>query len=92
MGSQPKYRVWYDEMSDLLQEPLTPREQEVATLVVAGLRNKEIANRLCISVETVRTHVANILAKQGILSRKDIRLGDLQPAPSLGVQAGESKP
>jgi DNA-binding NarL/FixJ family response regulator len=42
---------------------LTEREREVLTLVGTGLRNVEIAERLVISPETVRTHVGRIMAK-----------------------------
>jgi DNA-binding NarL/FixJ family response regulator len=42
---------------------LTEREREVLTHVARGLRNDEIAERLVISPETVRTHVGRIMAK-----------------------------
>jgi NarL family two-component system response regulator LiaR len=42
---------------------LTPREREVLALLAAGLSNHEIADRLVLSVGTVRLHVSNILAK-----------------------------
>jgi DNA-binding NarL/FixJ family response regulator len=42
---------------------LTPREVEVLPLVVDGLSNQEIADRLHLGVTTVKTHVANLMAK-----------------------------
>ncbi|MGD0699757.1 MAG: response regulator transcription factor [Trebonia sp.] len=42
---------------------LTDRECEVLSLVAAGLSNAEIANRLCISPATAKTHVAHLLTK-----------------------------
>jgi LuxR family maltose regulon positive regulatory protein len=52
-----------------LEEPLSERELEVLALVVAGLTNREIAERLFISVGTVKTHVHNIYGKLGVSSR-----------------------
>lgn len=43
--------------------PLTPREQEVLAGMADGLTNAEIAARLTLGVETVRTHVAAVLRK-----------------------------
>jgi non-specific serine/threonine protein kinase len=48
---------------------LTPRETEVARLLVDGKTNPEIAADLFISERTVQSHVANIMAKLGVKSR-----------------------
>ncbi len=48
---------------------LTPREREVAGLVAAGLRNKDIALALGIAVGTVKDHVHAILRKSGLDGR-----------------------
>lgn len=50
------------------QRELTSREQEIVKCVVRGLSNKEIANRVNLSVNTVMTHRRNIAAKLQIHS------------------------
>jgi LuxR family maltose regulon positive regulatory protein len=52
-----------------LVEPLSERELEVLHLVAAGLSNREIADRLVVSVRTVKKHVQNILGKLGVTNR-----------------------
>lgn len=44
-------------------EALTSREQEILQLIWSGLKNKEIAQRLKISVKTVEAHRANMMKK-----------------------------
>ena len=48
---------------------LTPREIDVLRLIANGNANKEIAEKLSLSEETVRGHVKNILAKLGVHDR-----------------------
>lgn len=52
-----------------LAEPLSPRELEVLNLIVEGLSNQEIADRLIISLPTSKTHVRNILNKLAVDDR-----------------------
>ena len=48
---------------------LTPREREVLQTLAAGLSDREIAEQLIVSTETVRTHMVNLLHKLGVDSR-----------------------
>ena len=52
-------------------EKLTARERELLDLLAKGYRYKEIADRLSISFETVRTHIHNIYEKLHVQSRTE---------------------
>jgi DNA-binding NarL/FixJ family response regulator len=51
------------------EDDLTAREIEVLNLIAAGNANKEVAGRLRISEDTVKSHIKNILAKLGANDR-----------------------
>ena len=53
---------------------LTQREQEVTALVCLKLSNQEIAERLVLSPETVKTHMRRILQKLDLHSKAELRL------------------
>ncbi|AOX45268.1 hypothetical protein MMX123_01209 [Microbacterium sp. MM2322] len=59
---------------DFLDEAvdLSPRESEVLSLVVAGSRNRAIAERLGISENTAKFHVSNLLRKAGVSTRAEL--------------------
>jgi len=59
---------------------LTPREQEVLTLITRGLTNQEIADRVYISINSVKTYVRTAYRKVGVTRRSQ--------AVSWGVQHG----
>lgn len=52
--------------------PLTRREIDVLTLIAQGLLNKEIADRLNVSEETVKVHIKHILTKTGLNNRTEL--------------------
>lgn len=58
-----------DRDAELLASQLTPRERQVLALLVEGSDNAQIARRLSVSANTVRTHVQSILTKLGVRSR-----------------------
>lgn len=53
----------------IVDEPLTDREQEVLQLVSEGMSNQEIADALCLSENTVKKHLRNILQKLHLNNR-----------------------
>jgi DNA-binding NarL/FixJ family response regulator len=55
-------------------ETLTEREVDVLRLLAQGQSNKEIARSLTIGEKTVKTHVSNVLAKLGVVSRTQAAL------------------
>jgi DNA-binding NarL/FixJ family response regulator len=55
----------------LADEPISPRELEVLTLMATGRRNKEIAGQLSIAEDTVKMHVRNILSKLQVNDRTE---------------------
>lgn len=63
-----------------LLEPLSEREHEVLELLYGGLSNKEIAARLFLSANTVKTHIRNIYGKIGASSRSQaiVRVRELE--------------
>ncbi len=63
-------RLWREmRQPEVKPESLTNREFEVLQLLALGKSNKEIAQTLIISEQTVKTHVAHILDKLGVSSR-----------------------
>ena len=57
------------EKKEGLRQSLSPREMEILTLLGNGLSNKELAERLQISTNTVKTHLSRIYEKLGVKSR-----------------------
>jgi DNA-binding CsgD family transcriptional regulator len=64
-AAETKLRRWQE---------LSPREREVTALLCLYYTNSQIANRLSVSIPTVKTHVRNILRKFGLNRRSDLRL------------------
>ena len=55
-------------------EPLTEREEQVLATVASGRTNSEIADELFITLSTVKTHVASLMAKLGARNRVEIAI------------------
>lgn len=76
----------HTEKSKILKhfELLTPREQEVLALVVAGKLNKQIADQLDISEKTVKVHRARVMEKMRAESLADlVRISGILPIPKV---------
>jgi DNA-binding NarL/FixJ family response regulator len=58
--------------------PLTPREREIVSLIVAGQSNRQIANSLIISERTVENHVSSTLARLGLETRAQVAVWAVQ--------------
>jgi DNA-binding NarL/FixJ family response regulator len=69
-------QVWGD-VKALLPD-LTDREREILACAAAGRSNKEIADQLCVSIETVKTHLHHIYHKLSVHGRVDAVLAYLQ--------------
>jgi LuxR family maltose regulon positive regulatory protein len=54
-----------------LIEPLSDRELDVLHLLADGLTNQEIAQALCVSINTVKTHLKNVYGKLGVHNRHE---------------------
>ena len=68
------------DQSELI-EPLSDREIEVLRLVAKGLTNKVIAERLYLSIHTIKTHTRNIYGKLGVNNRTQA----VNKARTLGI-------
>ena len=63
-----------DRTSEKIATFLTPRETEIVAFVSIGARNEEIAEKLCISPHTVKTHLYNIFKKINVPNRMQAAL------------------
>jgi DNA-binding CsgD family transcriptional regulator len=54
-------------------QQLSPRERDIAALTCLGYTNRQIAGRLYISPETVKTHMRNLLQKFDVRSKSELR-------------------
>jgi FixJ family two-component response regulator len=67
-------------------DTLTPREQEVMSLVTAGLMNKQVAGEIGVSEITAKVHRGNIMRKMGAKSLAEL----VRMADALGVRRPSS--
>ena len=67
------------------QSPLTARKRQIASLVAAGLSNKEIARRLAISERTVDAHLEQLRNQLGLHNRAQVAVWAAEQARKAGV-------
>lgn len=70
--SQEIINLWLKSDAKTLPSVLTLREKELVRLIVLGYTNKEMADKLLISVKTVENHKTNIMQKLGLDSRHQL--------------------
>jgi DNA-binding NarL/FixJ family response regulator len=69
-----KQRINQDALSLPTEKNLTPREQQILSLLANGLDNTAIAERLTVTKRTVQNHISNIYGKLGVASRTEAML------------------
>lgn len=78
---QPDASVPVPNEKALAERNITAREYEVLQLIAEGLSNQEIAERLFLSLNTVKTHTSNLFAKLDVQRRTQA----IQKAKELGI-------
>ena len=71
-------------MPNYARDALTQRELQIVDFLVAGWSDQEIADEFTLSVRTVNHHVASVLQKLGVRSRRQLR--------KLAVENGQELP
>ena len=66
------YLRWGELQKDDTSDGLSPREREVLQLIAEGYTSKQISEILCISIKTVQSHRANLMAKLNLHDRADL--------------------
>lgn len=56
------------------QDNISPKEQEVASYLIKGMSNSEIAQSCGVSVNTLKTHLKNLYRKWGVKNRTQATL------------------
>jgi DNA-binding CsgD family transcriptional regulator len=79
-------------IDDMLSAGLSGREMEMLRLLIDGLGNQEIAERMGVSVRTAQAHVANAMRKTGTRTRTQLAVyalrAGLVPLHDLSVRDG----
>lgn len=68
-----------------IPETLTTREKQILSLVVMGLRNREIASKLYVAESTVKSHLSSAFGKLGVGSRNEATALILDPRAGVGM-------
>jgi len=79
-----KMGVWIPSVT--AEIALTARQREIGALVVAGMSNRSIAEKLTISVRTVDTHISHLFDRLGVTKRADLASALTRSAPSWPSQ------
>jgi DNA-binding NarL/FixJ family response regulator len=79
-ADQPPHRPERDDHAELLLRSLSERERQILALLARGYSNRRIAEASVLSLNTVRTHVQNVLVKLGVHSKLE--------AAALAVRQG----
>jgi DNA-binding NarL/FixJ family response regulator len=79
-ADQPPHRPQRDDHAELLLRSLSERERQILTMLARGYSNRRIAEASVLSLNTVRTHVQNVLVKLGVHSKLE--------AAALAVRQG----
>jgi len=70
-GSAEDLGIEIQQLNDSIQDPLSERELEVLKFALSDLTNTEIAEKVFVSVNTVKFHLKNIYSKLGVANRKE---------------------
>ena len=70
-GDTSAYNLDFQSINDKLQTPLSEREIEILSLALSDMSNSQIADKVFVSVNTVKFHLKNIYDKLGVASRKE---------------------
>lgn len=81
VGGEPAIATTRPSAEVAAQLGLTPRELDVLALIADGCSNQEIADRLFVSLNTVKTHISNLLSKLDAERRTQA----IQKAKTLGL-------
>jgi two-component system, NarL family, nitrate/nitrite response regulator NarL len=68
------------------RSPLSQREREIVALVAQGYKNKEMAEKMFISEQTVKNHLHNIFDKLGVSDRLELALYAIHKGLHLAVE------
>ena len=91
VAAEPAARPARDPILELQVRTLTAREREILGLLTGGLTTRRIAQELCLSYQTVRSHIYNVFIKLGVHSQLEAvafavehGIVDLDGAPLVG--------
>lgn len=74
-----------------IHEELTPRETEVMDLLIKNYNNRQIAAKLGLKIDTIKSHIKNIIRKSGCKSRWQARDLYLKHHPEAGNEDKKNK-